>query len=84
MTVGQSRVLFPDAAPHDAGNRASGFHPGPAAVVEEFFSDHPALFAAEPQPATGVEQLVINGELVIEDGRLNPVLPGRAIRRRAR
>jgi hypothetical protein len=45
--------------------------------------NHPALFAAVPQPATGVEQLVINGKLVIENGRLNPVLPGGAIRRRA-
>jgi N-acyl-D-amino-acid deacylase len=44
------------------------------------YSDDPALFAREPQRSTGVEQLLINGEPVIENGRLNPVLPGQLIR----
>ncbi len=44
------------------------------------YSDHPALFAQEPRHATGVEQLLINGQPVIENGSLNRVLPGRLIR----
>jgi N-acyl-D-aspartate/D-glutamate deacylase len=44
------------------------------------YSDHPALFAQEPRRATGVEQLLINGEPVIANGRLNQVLPGQLIR----
>jgi N-acyl-D-aspartate/D-glutamate deacylase len=46
----------------------------------ENYSDHPALFAQEPRQATGVEQLLINGTQVIENGRLLRVLPGRLIR----
>jgi N-acyl-D-amino-acid deacylase len=46
------------------------------------YSDHPALFATEPQHATGVEQLLINGTPVIEDGTLRSVLPGQLIRSR--
>ncbi len=48
----------------------------------EDYSDHPALFAQEPRRATGVEQLLINGEPVIENGKLNQVLPGRLLKRR--
>jgi len=44
------------------------------------YSDHPALFAQEPRHATGVEELLINGQPVIENGSLNRVLPGRLIR----
>jgi len=44
------------------------------------YSDHPALFAQEPQRATGVEQLLINGQPVIQDGNLNRILPGRLSR----
>ncbi|OHD74274.1 MAG: hypothetical protein A2V99_09990 [Spirochaetes bacterium RBG_16_67_19] len=44
------------------------------------YSDHPALFAQEPKRATGVEQLLINGKPVIENGKLNQVLPGQLIR----
>ncbi len=44
------------------------------------YSDHPVLFAPEPRHATGVEQLLINGKPVIENGRLNPILPGQVIR----
>lgn len=47
----------------------------------EDYSDHPALFAQEPRRATGVEQLLINGTAVIEDGSLKPALPGRLILR---
>jgi N-acyl-D-amino-acid deacylase len=47
--------------------------------VEEY-SDHPALFAQEPRHATGVEQLLINGMAVIENGSLTRVLPGQVIR----
>lgn len=46
------------------------------------YSDHPALFAEEPRHATGVEQLLINGTPVIENGSLNRVFPGQLIRRR--
>lgn len=46
----------------------------------ENYRDHPALFAQEPRHATGVEQLLINGTHVIENGSLNQVLPGRLIR----
>jgi len=46
----------------------------------EEYSDHPALFAEQPQPATGVEQLLINGQPVIENGSLNRILPGQLIR----
>jgi N-acyl-D-amino-acid deacylase len=46
----------------------------------EGYSDHPALFAQEPRLATGVEQLLINGQLVIENGSLNQILPGQVIR----
>jgi N-acyl-D-amino-acid deacylase len=46
----------------------------------ESYSDHPALFAQEPQHATGVEHLLINGQPVIQDGTLNRILPGRVIR----
>lgn len=46
----------------------------------ENYSDHPALFAQEPRHATGVEQLLINGKPVIENGVLNKVLPGQLIR----
>ena len=46
------------------------------------YSDHPALFAQEPRHATGVEQLLINGKPVIENGRLNQVLPGHLLRNR--
>jgi N-acyl-D-amino-acid deacylase len=46
------------------------------------YSDHPALFAKDPQLASGVEQLLINGKPVIEDGRRNLVLPGQVIRNR--
>jgi N-acyl-D-amino-acid deacylase len=48
----------------------------------EDYSDHPALFAQEPRQATGVEHLLINGQPVIQDGRLNRVLPGRLLKRR--
>ena len=44
------------------------------------YSDHPELFAPEPRFATGVEQLLINGRQVIENGCLNPILPGQVIR----
>jgi N-acyl-D-amino-acid deacylase len=44
------------------------------------YSDHPALFAQEPRHATGVEQLLINGKPVIENGRLKRVLPGHLLR----
>ncbi len=44
------------------------------------YSDHPALFAEEPRPATGVEHLLINGKPVIEGGKLTDVLPGRLLR----
>jgi len=46
----------------------------------EEYRDHPALFAEEPEHATGVEQLLINGTRVIENGRMHRVLPGRVIR----
>ncbi len=46
------------------------------------YSDHPALFAQEPRHATGVEQLLINGKPVIENGRLTHALPGQVIRNR--
>ncbi|MFZ4618866.1 MAG: N-acyl-D-amino-acid deacylase family protein, partial [Rectinemataceae bacterium] len=46
----------------------------------ENYSDHPALFAEEPRHASGVEQLLINGKMVIENGCLNNPLPGRLIR----
>jgi N-acyl-D-amino-acid deacylase len=48
----------------------------------ESYSDHPALFAREPRHATGVEQLLINGKLAIENGSLRHVLPGQLIRNR--
>ncbi len=48
----------------------------------EQYTDHPALFAAEPRHATGVEHLLINGQRVIEHGALSKVLPGRVIRNR--
>jgi N-acyl-D-amino-acid deacylase len=44
------------------------------------YCDHPALFAQEPRHATGVEQLLINGTQVIENGSLRSVLPGQLIR----
>jgi N-acyl-D-amino-acid deacylase len=44
------------------------------------YSDHPALFAKEPRQATGVEQLLINGKPVIENGNLTGILPGQLIR----
>ena len=44
------------------------------------YSDHPALFAKQPRHATGVEQLLINGKAVIENGSLNDVLPGELLR----
>jgi N-acyl-D-amino-acid deacylase len=46
----------------------------------ENYRDHPALFAQEPRHATGVEQLLINGKPVIENGSLNHILPGQLIR----
>ena len=46
----------------------------------ESYTDHPALFAPEPRRATGVEQLLINGKLVIENGKMNRILAGRLIR----
>jgi N-acyl-D-amino-acid deacylase len=45
----------------------------------EGYSDHPGLFAKEPRYATGVEHLLINGVAVIEEGKLNRILPGRLI-----
>jgi N-acyl-D-amino-acid deacylase len=48
----------------------------------ESYSDHPALFAQDPRLATGVEQLLINGQLIIENERLNEILPGQVIRNR--
>ena len=44
------------------------------------YSDHPALFAQEPRLATGVEQLLINGQAVIANGELTNLLPGQLIR----
>ena len=44
------------------------------------YSDHPALFGQEPRLSTGVEHLLINGKQVIENGRVNSILPGRVIR----
>jgi N-acyl-D-amino-acid deacylase len=46
------------------------------------YSDHPALFAQEPRRSTGVEQLLINGKQVIENGNLNHLLPGQVIKSR--
>ena len=44
--------------------------------------DHPVLFEGAPRHATGVEYLLMNGTLVIEEGRANKVLPGKIITRR--
>ena len=40
-----------------------------------------ATFEDGRQPAVGVEQVVVNGELVLHDGRRTQALPGRALRR---
>jgi N-acyl-D-amino-acid deacylase len=64
----------------DRGLLRKGFAADIVVLDPEGYTDHPALFAAEPEHATGVEHLLINGTTVIEDGRLLKVLPGRVIR----
>lgn len=44
--------------------------------------DYPDVFAAKPQLATGVEYLLVNGQLVIENRVYKERLPGRVIRNR--
>jgi N-acyl-D-amino-acid deacylase len=64
----------------DRGFLRKGCFADIAVLDLENYCDHPALFAQEPRRATGVEQLLINGKPVIENGSLNQVLPGHLIR----
>jgi N-acyl-D-amino-acid deacylase len=46
----------------------------------ENMRDYPDIFAQKPELATGVEYLLINGKVVIENRALNEVLAGEVIR----
>ncbi len=46
----------------------------------ESMRDYPDVFAEKPRLATGVEHLVVNGQLLIENRELRDVLPGKIIR----
>lgn len=64
----------------DRGYLRAGCFADVVVLDYEQYSDHPALFAAEPRHATGVEHLLINGRPVIEHGALTKVLAGHVIR----
>jgi N-acyl-D-amino-acid deacylase len=46
----------------------------------ENMEDHPDIFTSEPELATGVEHLLINGKVVIENRALKEVLAGEVIK----
>ena len=63
----------------DRGYLREGCYADVVVLDPDTYRDHPALFADEPQSATGVEHLLVNGEFVIESGKLTGTLPGRVL-----
>jgi len=50
-------------------------------VIFDFdnIKDHPDIFAKKPKLASGIEYLLINGELIIDGGNFKEVLVGEVI-----
>ena len=74
-----SAVAANEVLCHDRGRLAPGL---PADVIvfdEQTLSDR-ATFAQPHQPATGMKYVIVNGQLVLNDGELTGAKPGRVLR----
>jgi len=50
-------------------------------VVFDFdkYQDYPVMFGNKPKNTTGIENLLINGKIIIENKKINKILPGKVL-----
>ena len=80
MIARMTAVAANDLKLHDRGRIA----PGPAADLVVFDADRVrdrSTFSEPNLPSDGIIHVLVNGQFVIEQGKITPALPGRVLRR---